>query len=191
MPAFVPISLQTDRLRLRFLDDPDLPAIFAIYSDPEVMRYWSWPAWTDPRQAEQFLTEVRSGYLAGSALQLGIELRAEQVLVGICVLFQFHPASRRAEIGYALARPYWGCGYMQEALQALLAYAFQNMDLNRLEADIDPRNLASARTLERLGFQKEGYLRERWIVGAEISDTSLYGLLRRYWSARSNLLLSK
>ena len=70
---------------------------------------------------------------------------------------------------------------MNEALHALVQYAFQTLDLNRLEADIDPRNKASARTLERLGFQKEGHLRERWIVNDEISDTDLYGLLRRDW----------
>jgi ribosomal-protein-alanine N-acetyltransferase len=68
---------------------------------------------------------------------------------------------------------------MHEALQALLDFGFGELDLNRIEADIDPRNSASARTLERLGFTKEGYLRERWIVGEEVSDTALYGLLRR------------
>ena len=75
---------------------------------------------------------------------------------------------------------------MHNALQALLRYAFQTLDLNRLEADIDPRNVASARTLERLGFQKEGYLRERWIVNDEISDTCLYGLLRREWQQHAS-----
>ena len=75
---------------------------------------------------------------------------------------------------------------MQQALQALLRYAFQTLDLNRIEADIDPRNMASARTLERLGFQKEGHLRERWIVNDEISDTWLYSLLRREWQERSS-----
>jgi RimJ/RimL family protein N-acetyltransferase len=74
---------------------------------------------------------------------------------------------------------------MHEALQGLVGYAFQTVALNRLEADIDPRNTASARTLERLGFQKEGHLRERWIVNEEISDTDLYGLLHRDWQARS------
>ena len=75
---------------------------------------------------------------------------------------------------------------MNEALKALLYYAFQTLDLNRLEADIDPRNSASAKTLERLGFQKEGHLRERWIVNNEISDTWLYGLLRREWHEHSS-----
>ena len=70
---------------------------------------------------------------------------------------------------------------MHEALQALLAYAFHALDLNRLEADIDPRNLASAKVLKQLGFLKEGHLRDRWIVNNEVSDTALYGLLRKEW----------
>ncbi len=70
---------------------------------------------------------------------------------------------------------------MNEALRTLVDHAFTTLDLNRLEADIDPRNLASAKTLERLGFQQEGLLRERWIVGDEISDTAFDGLLRREW----------
>ena len=73
---------------------------------------------------------------------------------------------------------------MHEALQALLEFGFGELDLNRIDADIDPRNSASARTLERLGFTKEGYLRERWIVGDEVSDTAIYGLLRREWKVR-------
>jgi len=181
MPPFQPILIPTERLTLRFLKESDLPAVYDIFSHPEVMRYWSYPPWTDPSRAQEWLTRVQEGYDSGTALQLGIELQADLALVGTCTLFQFHAASRRAEMGYALGRPYWGAGYMHEALQAFVGYAFLTLELNRLEADIDPRNRASARTLERLGFQKEGYLRERWIVNDEISDTSLYGLLRREW----------
>ncbi len=181
MTSLTPIILSTERLTLRFLTEADLPAVYDIFSHPEVMRYWSYPPWTDRSQAQQWLIHVQEGYRAGDAFQFGIERRADHVVVGTCTLFQFHIASRRAEIGYALGRLYWGSGYMHESLQALVHYAFQTLDLNRLEADIDPRNLASANTLKRLGFQKEGHLRERWIVNDEISDTDLYGLLRRDW----------
>lgn len=181
-----PIVISAKSLTLRFLSEADLPAAYDIFSDPEVMRYWSYSPWTGRVQAQQWLTRIQEGYRTRNALQFGIERRADSVLVGTCTIFQFHVASRRAEIGYALGRPYWGLGYMDSALQALLRYAFQTLDLNRLEADIDPRNVASARTLERLGFQKEGYLRERWIVNDEISDTYLYGLLRREWQDPSS-----
>ena len=184
MPPFQSILIQTERLTLRFLSETDLPAVYEIFSHPEVMRYWSYPPWTELSQAEKWLLNIQEGYQSGTALQLGIERQADAVLLGTCTLFQFHAASRRAETGYALGRPYWGFGYMHEAMQALLGYAFQTLNLNRLEADIDPRNLASAKTLERLGFQKEGHLRERWIVNDEVSDTALYGLLQRDWQAR-------
>ena len=186
MTPFEPIGISAGTLTLRFLGKADLPAAYDIFSHSEVMRYWSYPPWTDRSQAEQWLRHVQEGYRTGDALQLGIERNADHILVGTCTLFQFHSASRRAEIGYALGRPYWGSGYMNQALQAFLRYGFQTLDLNRLEADIDPRNLASARTLERLGFQKEGHLRERWIVNDEISDTWLYGLLRREWQENSS-----
>lgn len=186
MTPFEPIVISTDTLTLRFLREADLSEAYDIFSHPEVMRYWSYPPWTDRSQAERWLINIQEGYRSGDALQLGIERRTDHILLGTCSIFQFHVASRRAEIGYALGRPYWGLGYMNQALQALLSYAFQTRDLNRLEADIDPRNLASAKTLERLGFQKEGHLRERWIVNDEISDTYLYGLLRREWQEHSN-----
>ena len=181
-----PVILPAKNLTLRFLNETDLPAAYDIFSNPEVMRYWSYPPWTDRSQARQWLINVQEDYRTRNALQFGIERRADRVLVGTCTLFQFHVSSRRAEIGYALGRPYWGSGYMHEALQALLHYAFQTLDFNRLEADVDPRNKASARTLERLGFQREGHLRERWIVNNEISDTWLYGLLRRESQEHSN-----
>ena len=73
---------------------------------------------------------------------------------------------------------------MQEALTAFLDCAFTELDLHRVEADVDPRNVPSSTLLERLGFLKEGHLRERWIVEGEVSDTSLYGLLRSDWLAR-------
>ncbi len=136
---------------------------------------------TDPTQADQLLRDVLADYQSGKSLPLGIERSGDKVLVGQCTLFHFHEASRRAEIGYALGRPFWGRGYMHESLQALLSYAFNHLALNRLEADIDPRNTSSARALERLGFLKEGYLRQPWIVNGEVSDTCLYGLLRDDW----------
>jgi [ribosomal protein S5]-alanine N-acetyltransferase len=184
MTPFNSITIPTERLTLRLLVDTDAQALFEIFSHPEVMRYWSSPPMTDLSQAEQLLADFHEYYRTRDSLQIGIERKADSLLVGTCALFHFHFPSRRAELGYALGRPFWKMGYMHEALQAFIDYAFETLDLNRLEADIDPRNLASARTLERLGFHKEGHLRERWIVSGEISDTGFYGLLHGDWQAR-------
>jgi RimJ/RimL family protein N-acetyltransferase len=183
--ALAAAPLLTPRLILRPLTDADAPALYEIHAHSEVMRYWAWPAWTEIGQAHRMIADSQVAYASGSAHQFGIERRADGALVGTCSLFRFHLPSRRAELGYALGRPFWGAGYMNEALHALLDHAFFTLNLHRVEADIDPRNRASAKTLERLGFQKEGHLRERWIVDGEISDTAWYGLLGRAWAEQS------
>jgi RimJ/RimL family protein N-acetyltransferase len=70
---------------------------------------------------------------------------------------------------------------MQEALSLLFAFAFDDLSLRRLEAEVDPRNLASDRLLLRLGFTREGVLRERWVTKGEVKDANIYGLLRHEW----------
>jgi ribosomal-protein-alanine N-acetyltransferase len=183
-PPFAEFALSAPRITLRFLTAADAPALYGIFSDREVMRFWSRPPMVDPHEATAHVQDVCANYRSGDALQLGIERNSDHSLIGTCTLFHFHWGSRRAELGYALARAAWGQGLMHEALNALLTHAFNRVDLRRIEADIDPRNTASARSLERLGFRKEGHLRERWMVDGEVSDSDLYGLLRIDWPAR-------
>jgi ribosomal-protein-alanine N-acetyltransferase len=183
-PPFAEFALSAPRVTLRFLTAADAPALYGIFSDREVMRFWSRPPMVDPHEATAHVQDVCANYRSGDALQLGIERNSDRALVGTCTLFHFHWGSRRAELGYALARAAWGQGLMHEALNALVTHAFNRLDLRRIEADIDPRNAASARSLERLGFRKEGHLRERWLVDGEVSDSDLYGLLRIDWQAR-------
>ena len=177
MPDFDQLLLPTPRLRLRPLRAGDAEGLLAVYSDPAVMRYWSTPPWTGLEQAHTMIAGDALALPAGEHLRLGITAQADGALLGTCSLFHLDGACRRAEIGYCLGRWAWGRGLMHEALSALLAYGFQSLALNRIEADIDPRNLASARLLGRLGFRLEGHLRERWIVAGEVSDSWLYGLL--------------
>ena len=180
MQAFENLPLHTARLALRPLRETDAEALFAIFSDERVMRYWSTPAWTSREPARDMIA-ADLAQTTRDHLRLGIELAENGILLGTCSLFSINYTCRRAEVGYGLGSFAWGHGYMHEALRTLLDFGFGELDLNRIEADIDPRNSASARTLERLGFTREGYLRERWIVGGEVSDTALYGLLRREW----------
>lgn len=187
-PRFTPFVLHTPRLSLRFLETSDAELLFAIFSDPAVMRYWATGPWTTLEQATTSIRDTQRDYRDGGALRLGIEVNGQPGIIGTCTLFGLHRTSRRAEIGYALAQRCWGQGYMHEALGAFLQHAFGPLNLHRLEADIDPRNAPSARALERHGFQHEGFLRERWIVDGEICDTALYGLLAREFQGRLDLV---
>lgn len=173
--------LESTRVLLRPVWDTDLDAIFEIFSDPQVMRYWSTPPLRDVAAAAELITEIHQNFADQRFLKWGVALRDNDQLVGTTTLFNLDLANRRAEIGYALGRAHWGRGYMNESLQRMLRFAFDDLELHRLEADVDPRNTGSIKTLERLGFQREGYLRERWQVNGEIQDALFYGLLKNEW----------
>ena len=181
---FDELTLTTRRLLLRPLREADAPELFAIFSDPRVTRYWSSQTWTSIDSANAMIARDQKAMAEGEGLRLGMQRLDDGAMIGICTLFAYSKQCRRAEVGYGLAAHAWGRAYMDEGLRALLGYGFGPLGLNRVEADIDPRNEASARSLERLGFQNEGLLRERWIVGDEVSDTALYGLLQRDWHFR-------
>ncbi|MEP6570388.1 MAG: GNAT family N-acetyltransferase [Acidobacteriota bacterium] len=174
-------TINTSRLLLRCISAEDVDDFYAVYSNPEVMRYWSTPPLADRSAASKLISEIHEGFRRHELLKWGIALRTDDKLIGSVTLFHPDFTHRRVEIGYALGRAYWGNGYMQETLKAVLNYAFEKLNFHRIEADVDPRNAASVRTLERLGFQREGYLRERWQVNGEIQDAYFYGLLRPDW----------
>ena len=184
MVSFSDVALQTARLTLRPMGVGDTDAVFAMRSDAAVQRYGSHPPWTERQTAVDYIARNAEAMAAGTHAQFAIERREDGVVVGTCTLYALDAQCRRADIGYVLLPSQWGRGYATEANTALLDWGFGALDLNRVEADIDPRNVASARALERLGFVREGHLRERWIVGGEVCDSLMYGLLAREWKAR-------
>jgi [ribosomal protein S5]-alanine N-acetyltransferase len=183
MPAFDNVTLHTSRLLLRPLRPADTEGLLAAHSDPEVMRYSNMSAWTSIEQANELVEQGQRGAATGKHLCLGIIPRDAGTVVGTCTLYALSASNRRAEIGFLLGAAAWRKGYMAEALNALVQYSFLDLALNRLEADTDPRNARAITTLERLGFVREGHLRERWIVGAEKSDSAFYGLLFSDWES--------
>lgn len=178
-------TIETERLRLRWLTAVDVPALFAIFGNAEVCRYWSSPPMPDIAAAEALLREIEAYFAERSLFQWGIAERDSDAVIGTCTLASLSAEHRRAEIGFALARSAWERGYLAEALPALLAFAFDTLGLHRIEADADPRNTRSIRVLERVGFQREGYMRERYHLAGEIQDAVMYGLLRPEWAESS------
>jgi len=181
MSAINTPRINAKRVCLRMLVESDIDSLFEIFSNEQVMRYWSGPPLVDREAARALFEEIALANSLGSMKKWGIATLADDTVIGTATLFNLELSNGRAEIGYAQSRSVWGQGFMNEALQALLNYAFNQLKFRRLEADVDPRNIASIRTLERLGFQREGFLRERWHVNGEIQDAYFYGLLRREW----------
>lgn len=178
--------ITTPRLLLRWISKDDVDGLYEVFSDPQVMRYWSSGPLANREAAVAMQHDIADTNLKDTLWKWGIALRDNDRFIGTATLFNLNLSNGRAEIGYALGRAHWGKGYMNEALTGLVIHAFDTLNLRRLEADVDPRNQNSIRTLERLGFQREGFLRERWHVEGEIQDAFVYGLLRREWDAARN-----
>ena len=174
-------TLVTDRLTLRPFSDADADDLFALHSDAEVLRYWDSPPWTDPARAERFLAVSRQMEREGTGTRLVLERTGEVTFLGWITLTRWNPDFRSISLGYCLGRAAWGHGYATEAARALLGWAFDTLDLNRVQAEADTRNRPSARVLEKLGFVLEGTLREDCVVDGDVSDSWVYGLLRREW----------
>ena len=135
-------------------------------------------------EAEQLVGEIGRLAVSRTLFQWGLAPREDDAVVGTCTLAWLDWTHRRAELGYALGSPHWRRGYMIEALPVLIDHAFGELGLRRLEADVDPRNEPSLRLLDKLGFEREGYLRERYDVNGELQDTVMLGLLARERAGR-------
>ena len=176
-------TLTSKRVELREILPSDVPALYAVFSDPKVMRYWSTPAYQDESEALRLYESIQEGFRSRQLFQWGIA--QGQNLIGTCTLFHLDLVHGRGEIGYALAQRFWGKGLARDAVTAVIDFAFAHLDLHRIEADVDPRNARSLALLERLGFRREGCLRERYRVNGELQDAVLLGLLRSEWNAES------
>jgi RimJ/RimL family protein N-acetyltransferase len=143
------------------------------------MRYWSHEPFEKPEEAEEYIGSIDRGFAERTLFQWAITEPADDALIGTVTLTAWDRTHRHAEIGFVLHPDAWGRGYGSEAVRAVLAFGFERMDLHRVEAELDPRNAASARLLRGLGFSYDGLFPERWYLYDEWCDSAFYGLLRR------------
>lgn len=170
-------ELTTARVRLRAPTLEDAPALFALYGNPEIMRYVGHPPAVDVDEIRGKLTRDLAAIHRGEAARWVLTLHGEQHASGYVGLFHWSQNDRRAELGYVLARNLWGKALMKEVLPEVVRFGFKRMGLHRIDALVDTENLASIRVLERLGFQREGVMRESTYTNGRFSDTAVFGLL--------------
>ncbi|AUH52573.1 GNAT family N-acetyltransferase [Chromobacterium sp. ATCC 53434] len=154
-------TLHTARLTLREITLDDAPALLDILGDADAMRWYGTDPLSTLQQARQ-LVDKFAGWreLPAPGTRWGLALREGGPLIGSIGLFKWNPGWRSCALGYELARGGHGQGLMTEALRAALAWGFEQMALNRIEAQVHPDNLASLKLLERLDFKMEGRARQ-------------------------------
>ena len=179
--------IETERLVLRRIVAEDVAARFAIFSDPEVMRYYGEEPHASVEESREHIAAVDGWYGRREGIRWGITLRGAEPadeVIGSCGFFRFDESSQRAEMGYELRRASWRQGIMREALAAILDYGFATMGLRRVEAVVIGGNDVSAALLRSLGFTLEGTLRQRAAFAGRLLDEQYFGLLRDEWRGR-------
>jgi len=176
--------LQTERLSLRQPDQRDTPALFAIHRDEAVMRYYGMEPFQTAQEARDEIDWFRALWTESTGIRWTITLKEKDRYIGDAGFHKYEQAHSRAELGYKLVKAHWGQGIMSEALTEVLKYGFATMGLNRIEALVDPRNIASARLLEKLGFATEGILREYEFEREQFVDLAMMSLLKKEWQGQ-------
>ncbi|MEJ0045547.1 MAG: GNAT family N-acetyltransferase [Rhodospirillales bacterium] len=169
--------LHTDRLRLRPLAIGDAAELHALIGDPDVMAFWDVPEISDAEIAGEILAAQLFDVASGAAHYWAIERSADGAFIGSCDISDISQQHRRAEIGFILARQYWGAGYALEAMRAVVRHAALQLGLQRLSARTHAGNTRSVALLTRLGFHHEGLLRGYVERAGARHDCQIFGLL--------------
>lgn len=170
------MEFRTERLLLRSAKADDLEPLHAILSHPQAMAYWSSP----PHESEEQTRDWLSSMIAIDAAE-GEDFIVEHdgKLVGKAGLWRF------PEIGFIFHPNHWGRGFAREALALVLDRAFGVHALPKVDADVDPRNAASLRLLEGLGFRETGRKERTWLVGGQWCDSVYLELDPATWRSRA------
>lgn len=171
--------LETDRLILRRFTIADAQNMFDNWaSDDEVTKYLTWPTHTSVEVSKMILNGWIEKYADDNFYNWAIELKENGQVIGNISVVEFFEDIECAEIGYCLGREYWGRRIMPEALGEVIAFLFDEVGLNRVEARHDVNNPKSGRVMLKAGLKYEGIRRQRDRNNQGIVDTAYYGLLR-------------
>lgn len=171
-------DLFTERIHLRKITTADSASLFKIWSDPDVVKFMNVDYFTDEEQAKEMITHINKLANDNKANRFSIvELNTNEV-IGSCGYNSLDFENAKAEIGYDIAKKYWGNGFATEAVSTLLNYAFNSLNLNRVEAKVEPENISSIKVLEKLNFTFEGTLRQSEKSKGKFVDIKIFSKLK-------------
>lgn len=170
--------LTTERLVLRQIVNEDANEMFALRSNPEIMKYIPREMPKTIDDAIKHIEFMQALLETKECLNWAICLKEDNKLIGNIGYFRLQPQNHRAEVGYMLSAEFHGKGIMQEALIEAIRYGFEDMKLHSIEGVTDPENFASWKLLEKNGFIREGYFKEHEFWNGKYLDSYVYSLLQ-------------
>jgi [ribosomal protein S5]-alanine N-acetyltransferase len=170
-------EIKTKRLRLRHIQPGDLKEIFFLRSDPQVLRYINKVLSPTPADAAKWIENMGANIKNNISIVWGMTEQDRPEVIGTICLWNIQADHHRAEVGYALHPAHHYKGYMHEALEAVVDYGFNVMNLHSIEASVNPSNAASINLLQKNGFVREAFFKENWFFNGQYLDTAIYSLL--------------
>ena len=171
-------QLETDRLILRRLGQRDADDMYDYAHRDDVTRHLTWDPHPNVSYTREYLTYVSEHYRAGDFFDWAVVDRESERMIGTCGFTRFHYETDCAEIGYVIHPAYWGRGIASEAVEAVIRFGFQRLDLNRIEAKFMEGNLASRRVMEKNGMVYEGMMRQSMYIKGEYRNVGICAILR-------------
>ena len=170
--------IETERLILRRILPIDAENLYEYASDAEVPQYLLWSPHPSIEYTREYLTYLESRYAVGDFFDWAIVPRDSGKMIGTVGFTRFRYEDDCGEVGYVLNRAYWGRGYVVEALTSVLAFGFDTLGLERIEAKFIEGNERSLRVTEKVGMRLEGYLRASMRVKGELRTIGIASVLR-------------
>ncbi len=171
------LTIEGKRIRLRKLKKSDAPSIAQHARDREISRYTFIPHPYKLEDAQSFIRKTHQNFRRKLSYDFGIEFKEAGQIIGMISLMNVNKRSRNAEVGYWLGKKYWRRGLTEEALRLVLDFGFRKLRLMRIHAPVMQPNRASAKLLEKCGFQLEGRLRKCFFKNRRWMDELRYGIL--------------
>jgi RimJ/RimL family protein N-acetyltransferase len=181
-------SVETERLLLRPFTPADFASLYAYQSRPDVTRYLLWDARTEDQVREALDRKIAATTIVaeGDFLALAAELKETGDVIGDFTLDVFSREHAAGELGYIIHPDHHGRGYATEGGRAVLSIAFEELGLHRVIGRLEPRNIASARVLEKLGMRREAHFVENEYLKGEWQSESVNAILDREWRERAS-----
>lgn len=174
-----PPVIETERLLLRGKELSDVAEMFGWASDPEVTPYMAWDPARSIDDTFEYLNGLTAENYRAQELDYGLALRTDPgTLIGGLGVYTHSPWQGVMELGYVLDKEHWGNGYVPEACRALIDFAFQRPDVQRVFAPIFSENAKSRRAAEKMGLRFEGVLRSSVEYRGVRRDQAFYALVR-------------
>lgn len=178
--------LETSRLILSQLSIADSNCIFELFSNASVVEYYDLAAFTDVSQATGLIEFFNSRFEEKSGIRWAIRLKETNQLIGICGFNSWDIQMKNAVIGYDLLPEFWGEGITTEAVRRIINAAFLGElpcgNLNRIQGDTVPGNVASESLLLKVGFKEEGLMRQSGFWKNQFYDLKCFGLIKSEYS---------